>query len=112
MRSPVGEVNLTEVVIAVKIDIEELKEAGCDDGEILEANQVVAYFNYSNRLLNGLADGTNWVFRDESCHMNFALEVVNTVRAEEPALLEATWLHEDHWAASDDAIARIAAKKR
>ena len=28
--------------------------AGADDGEILEANQVCAYFNYSNRLLNGL----------------------------------------------------------
>ena len=31
-----------------------LKAAGCEDGEILEVNQVVAYFNYSNRLLNGL----------------------------------------------------------
>ena len=40
-------------------DIEELKEAGCDDGEILEANQVVAYFNYSNRLLNGLGVTTD-----------------------------------------------------
>jgi uncharacterized peroxidase-related enzyme len=35
-------------------DYESLKQAGCDDGEILEVNQVVAYFNYSNRLLNGL----------------------------------------------------------
>ena len=35
-------------------DFEELKVAGCDDGEILEVNQVVAYFNYSNRTLNGL----------------------------------------------------------
>jgi uncharacterized peroxidase-related enzyme len=35
-------------------DIERLRAAGCDDGEILEANQVCAYFNYSNRLLNGL----------------------------------------------------------
>lgn len=35
-------------------DIEILKAAGCDDGEILEVNQVVAYFNYSNRTLNGL----------------------------------------------------------
>jgi uncharacterized peroxidase-related enzyme len=38
----------------VKADIEALRRAGCDDGEILEANQVCAYFNYSNRLLNGL----------------------------------------------------------
>jgi uncharacterized peroxidase-related enzyme len=35
-------------------DIAALHEAGADDGEILEANQVCAYFNYSNRLLNGL----------------------------------------------------------
>jgi uncharacterized peroxidase-related enzyme len=38
----------------VKADIDALRAAGCDDGEILEANQVCAYFNYSNRLLNGL----------------------------------------------------------
>ena len=31
-----------------------LRELGCEDGEILEVNQVVAYFNYSNRVLNGL----------------------------------------------------------
>ena len=35
-------------------DIERLRAAGCDDGEILEVNQVAAYFNYANRLLNGL----------------------------------------------------------
>ncbi|MCH9674440.1 MAG: peroxidase-related enzyme [Gammaproteobacteria bacterium] len=35
-------------------DIEHLREAGADDGEILEVNQVCAYFNYSNRVLNGL----------------------------------------------------------
>ena len=35
-------------------DVEALRAAGCDDGEILEVNQVCAYFNYSNRLLNGL----------------------------------------------------------
>ena len=28
--------------------------AGLDDGEILEANQIIGYFNYVNRLLNGL----------------------------------------------------------
>ena len=35
-------------------DIINLQKAGITDGEILEVNQVVAYFNYSNRLLNGL----------------------------------------------------------
>lgn len=38
----------------VEADVTALRAAGCDDGEILEANQVCAYFNYSNRLLNGL----------------------------------------------------------
>ena len=37
-----------------KVDVIKLKQAGCDDGEILEVNQVTAYFNYSNRVLNGL----------------------------------------------------------
>ena len=37
-----------------KVDVIKLKQAGCDDGEILEVNQVIAYFNYSNRVLNGL----------------------------------------------------------
>ena len=35
-------------------DVAALRAAGCDDGQILEVNQVCAYFNYSNRLLNGL----------------------------------------------------------
>ncbi len=35
-------------------DIQKLRSAGCDDGIILEANQIVGYFNYVNRLINGL----------------------------------------------------------
>ncbi|MBL8808257.1 MAG: peroxidase-related enzyme [Rhodospirillales bacterium] len=35
-------------------DIEAARAAGASDAEIFEANQVCAYFNYSNRLLNGL----------------------------------------------------------
>jgi ribonucleoside-diphosphate reductase beta chain len=42
----------------------------------------------SRGLLHGLAAGTNWVFRDESAHMAFAFEVVNTVRREEPDLFD------------------------
>jgi uncharacterized peroxidase-related enzyme len=48
----------THVGKLVKSDFEALKIAGCDDGEILEVNQVCAYFNYSNRLLNGLGATT------------------------------------------------------
>ena len=44
----------TEVGSMGKEDYDRMREVGCDDGEILEVNQVVAYFNYSNRLLNGL----------------------------------------------------------
>lgn len=44
----------THVADMVKADIDALHAAGCEDGEILEVNQVCAYFNYSNRLLNGL----------------------------------------------------------
>ncbi|WMS44692.1 peroxidase-related enzyme [Acuticoccus sp. MNP-M23] len=40
-------------------DIETLRDAGFDDGEILEANQVIGYFNYVNRLLNGLGVTTD-----------------------------------------------------
>lgn len=38
----------------VESDVVSLRAAGASDGEILEVNQVCAYFNYSNRLLNGL----------------------------------------------------------
>ena len=31
-----------------------LRSAGCDDGEILDANQVTAYFAYANRVIDGL----------------------------------------------------------
>lgn len=49
----------TDVGRMVRSDFEALKLAGCDDGEILEVNQVCAYFNYSNRLLNGLGCTTD-----------------------------------------------------
>ena len=32
-------------------DVTALREAGLDDGQILEANQIIGYFNYVNRLL-------------------------------------------------------------
>lgn len=37
-----------------KADIEVMRNAGADDGEILEVNQTCAVFNYSNRSLSGL----------------------------------------------------------
>ncbi len=35
-------------------DILPMRKFGADDGQILEVNQIVGYFNYVNRLLNGL----------------------------------------------------------
>jgi alkylhydroperoxidase family enzyme len=49
----VRKLTLTPQAMA-ETDISALREAGATDGEIFEANQVCAYFNYSNRLLNGL----------------------------------------------------------
>lgn len=40
-------------------DVRAMREAGVDDGCILEANQIVGYFNYANRLLNGLGVTTD-----------------------------------------------------
>ena len=62
--------------------------AACIEGMFFFAAFAYVYFLRSKGLLHGLAAGTNWVFRDESAHMSFALEVVNTVRKEEPALFD------------------------
>ncbi len=39
---------------AANYDIGQLRDAGLDDGEILEVNQVVSYFAYANRTVQGL----------------------------------------------------------
>lgn len=38
----------------VEADVARLRALGADDGQILEVNQCVGYFNYVNRLINGL----------------------------------------------------------
>ena len=55
--------------------------AACIEGLFFFGAFAYVYFLRSRGLLNGLAAGTNWVFRDESVHMAFAFEVVDTVRA-------------------------------
>ncbi len=62
--------------------------ATCIEGLFFFAAFAYVYFLRSKGLLNGLASGTNWVFRDESCHMNFAFEVIKTVRNESPELFD------------------------
>ncbi|MCB9738440.1 MAG: ribonucleotide-diphosphate reductase subunit beta [Deltaproteobacteria bacterium] len=62
--------------------------AACIEGLFFFGAFAYVYYLRSKGLLNGLAAGTNWVFRDESCHMSFAFEVVRTVREEEPDLFD------------------------
>ncbi|AWV08337.1 ribonucleotide-diphosphate reductase subunit beta [Marilutibacter maris] len=62
--------------------------ACCIEGLFFFAAFAYVYYLRSRGLLHGLASGTNWVFRDESCHMAFAFEVIDTVRKEEPGLFD------------------------
>ena len=55
--------------------------AACIEGLFFFGAFAYVYFLRSKGLLNGLAAGTNWVFRDESGHMDFAFAVIDTVRA-------------------------------
>jgi len=63
--------------------------AGAVEGLFFFAAFAYVYFLRSRGLCQGLASGTNWVFRDESAHMMFAFEVAHTVRREEPSLFDA-----------------------
>ncbi|MCI4567744.1 ribonucleotide-diphosphate reductase subunit beta [Lysobacter sp. CFH 32150] len=63
--------------------------ACCIEGLFFFAAFAYVWFLRSRGLLPGLASGTNWVFRDESGHMAFALEVIRTVRLEDPGLFDA-----------------------
>jgi ribonucleoside-diphosphate reductase beta chain len=58
------------------------------EGLFFYAAFAYVYFLRSKGLLNGLATGTNWVFRDESAHMRFAFAVVDVARSEEPDLID------------------------
>jgi ribonucleoside-diphosphate reductase beta chain len=62
--------------------------AACIEGLFFYGAFAYVYFLRSRGLLHGLASGTNWVFRDESMHMSFAFDVVNTIRREEPTLFD------------------------
>ena len=62
--------------------------AACIEGLFFYGAFAYVYFLRSRGLLNGLASGTNWVFRDESMHMAFAFDVIDTVRREEPWLFD------------------------
>ena len=62
--------------------------AGTIEGLFFFAAFAYVYFLRSKGLLNGLATGTNWVFRDESAHIDFAFKVIDTALEEEPTLMD------------------------
>jgi ribonucleoside-diphosphate reductase beta chain len=62
--------------------------ACCIEGLFFFAAFAYVYFLRSRGLLQGLATGTNWVFRDESAHIDFAFKVIKTVRKEEPGIFD------------------------
>ncbi len=78
--------------------------ATCIEGLFFFAAFAYVYFLRSKGLLHGLAAGTNWVFRDESAHMAFALEVIKEVRTEEPDLFDDV-LHRQIVTMIDEAVA-------
>ncbi len=63
--------------------------AACNEGLFFFAAFAYVYYLRSKGLLHGLATGTNWVFRDESMHMQFAFTVIDQIRDEEPELFDA-----------------------
>jgi ribonucleoside-diphosphate reductase beta chain len=62
--------------------------AACIEGLFFFAAFAYVYYLRSRGLLQGLATGTSWVFRDESAHIEFALEVVAAARRERPELFD------------------------
>lgn len=78
--------------------------AGCIEGLFFFAAFAYIYFLRSRGLLHGLATGTNWVFRDESMHMNFAFLLIRLVRREEPTLFD-TQMNQQIVAMMEEAIA-------
>src|SRR3954466_3942039 len=68
--------------------------AACVEGLFFFAAFAYVYFLRSKGLLNGLAGGTNWVFRDESMHIAAAFEVIRTARAEDPTLFTPKMEHD------------------
>lgn len=63
--------------------------AACVEGLFFFGSFAYVYFLRSKGLLPGLATATNWVFRDETMHLEGAMAVVNVIRQEYPELFDA-----------------------
>jgi ribonucleoside-diphosphate reductase beta chain len=63
--------------------------AACIEGLFFFGSFAYVYFLRSKGLLPGLAAATNWVFRDESLHMEAAFDAVSAIKVEYPHLFDA-----------------------
>ena len=62
--------------------------AACIEGLFFFGSFAYVYFLRSKGLLPGLATATNWVFRDETTHIEGAMGVIRVVRKEYPELFD------------------------
>jgi ribonucleoside-diphosphate reductase beta chain len=63
--------------------------AACVEGLFFFGSFAYVYFLRNKGLLPGLATATNWVFRDESMHIDAAMAVISAVRREYPEIFDA-----------------------
>jgi len=63
--------------------------AGCVEGLFFFGAFAYVYFLRNKGLLPGLATATNWIFRDESLHIEGAMEVIQVIRKEYPHFFDA-----------------------
>jgi ribonucleoside-diphosphate reductase beta chain len=64
--------------------------AGCVEGLFFFGSFAYVYFLRNKGLLPGLATATNWVFRDESMHIEAAMAVLAAIRKEYPEIFDAS----------------------
>jgi len=64
--------------------------ASCVEGLFFFGSFAYVYFLRNKGLLPGLATATNWVFRDESLHIEGAMAVIEELRKEYPHLFDAS----------------------
>lgn len=63
--------------------------AACIEGLFFFGSFAYVYFLRNKGLLPALATATNWIFRDESLHIEGAMEVIASLREEYPHLFDA-----------------------
>ena len=62
--------------------------AACVEGLFFFGSFAYVYFLRNKGLLPGLATATNWVFRDETLHIEGAMAVIDSIRKEYPSLFD------------------------